>query len=829
MGAIGDLFYNLLFQDSQLVAEGKRAGTKAGDAVGKTMSQKIKASLGPAVAAGVGSVLGAGFALAAKGAAELDAATRQFQADTGATAEEARQASHAIAGMYRDNLQGFDQISAALSKVHTDLGLTGQEAEKVTERFLKFGTATGQDAATAVSSMDDILDAWNLTASETPAILDLLVASHQKYGGSIDANMTALGQLAPAMQALGADTNDTVGLLNLFASSGIDASKATAALNKAVAGLKPGQTLNDLIKQISSIEDPTLRAQEAVKVFGARGGVALANALRPGINSLEDFVPAAEDVAGATDRAADAIESSFGNQFQLLMKNAGGALAEFGNNFGPLLLVASQFGPKMIAGIGAGLGAITGKLFPGLIAKILPSMAVAGTTTGAAMGTSAAVAEVAAQTTGVAAGQAAVGAAAAGPAAAAGTSIGTAMGTAAAAAFRLLMIGAIVALPVLLKESGILDQITRGINETIFGKEHADRVDAFNASLRKPGDAPSPSNPFAGGIFDPNFRDPHANVKAGKEIFGPLFNDLARVETQQVDATEEVSAALTEGQKQTNAKLTDAQRQAHSDLGDAVAAIKANDPKLIGPAISNALAAIMGGTGSAATTQNLVDDLKVALAAAEAANNKPLAAQIKAAIGQLEPMVKGRQWQADQLAKAREIAASTKPLGQKTTELAGIQKDLLSHNRTMAADIVGGLRDVVIAVDSMPLRFPGAISAEQGGGFVPREDRPGYKPPASTPKPPATIGGLPPGIRAFGGAANARSPYWVGEREPELFVPNVSGSIVPASDLPGMAGGNTTINVPIQGLIPYRDAMTIPNQLKRLRDFGVLTPRREPA
>ena len=42
---------------------------------------------------------------------------------------------------------------------------------------------------------------------------------------------------------------------------------------------------------------------------------------------------------------------------------------------------------------------------------------------------------------------------------------------------------------------------------------------------------------------------------------------------------------------------------------------------------------------------------------------------------------------------------------------------------------------------------------------------------------------------AMGGPVTAGSPYLVGERGPELFVPDASGSIIPNHDLP-MAGGS---------------------------------------
>ncbi len=764
---IADLFFGLRADDKQLQLDVSKAGNKAG----QTFGQKFQANIGRVISTSVGTVLGAGFAIAAKGAAELDAATRQFQADTGATAEEATKASHAIAGMYRDNLQGFEQISAALSKVHTDLGLAGEEAEKVTEQFLKFGTATGQDAAEAVSSVDDILDAWNLTAADSAEIMDLLIASHQEYGGSIADNEKALGDLAPAMQALGADVDDTVGLLNLFASSGIDASKATAALNKAVAGLKPGQTLDDLIEQISSIEDPTLRAQEAVKVFGARGGVALANALRPGIDSLQDFVPAAEKIEGATERAADAIESSFGNQFKLLLKNAGGALAEFGNNFGPLLMVAAQIGPKTLGALSAGIGGLAGKAFPDLVAKL-------GLSRGQTPATPMYVADV----------------------------TGGGLPGAVGSGGKLGLIGGMAALSAGVAVSALA---IMGLGELSNALSTPEQKAAFQANLREQNlrkRRPGSMAPLA---------------STGSEMFGP-----PRPAQMGGSSPDERENEWTSGWSRGVDKL-------HDDLIKAIQTIReSNDPAAIGAAVSTAIASVIGGRGSAETTRGLIDNLKTQLVAAEAANNVPLATQIKAAIAQLEPFAKGRQWQSEQLAKAQKVVDSNKTTADKVAALKTIQSGLLSHQRTMAAGIIGQQIKTVQRLDSLPNRLKNALGGILFSGSAPGKEKDDTFTSPKPPKKSPAFGGKPPDERALGGPVFAGDPYWVGEQgKRELFVPRVSGQIVPISGMDAGSGGSRQgdINVSVQGLIRARDPFELAQQVRRVRDFVTVTPSRQPA
>jgi hypothetical protein len=355
---IGDLFLALRGDGTMLQQDVTKAGQKAGQTFGQQFGLTIGRGLRTAVGAGVGFAVGA----ALSGANELDAATRQLQADTGMTADEAAKAQHAIAGLYQNNIQGFSDISRALSVVTTDLGLTGDAATETTDAFLKFATATGQDAAEAASQFDDILDSWGLTAADAQEVMDKLIVSHQEYGGTIADNEKTLAALAPAMQAANLQIDDGIALLNLFGAKGIDANTASAAFAKSLTKVKSPEELQALITDISNTEDPFLRAEKAAKLFGARAGAKLANALQ-GAN-LDDYKVDMSEAAGATEKAADAVESGWGHKFTLLMHQAGGALAEFGQKFGPVLMVASAFGPQLTRVVGGALGGAIGLLAP---------------------------------------------------------------------------------------------------------------------------------------------------------------------------------------------------------------------------------------------------------------------------------------------------------------------------------------------------------------------------------------------------------------------------------------------------------------------------------
>jgi hypothetical protein len=364
---VGEIWSALRVDGSKAPADAAKAGQKAGESAGISMKKAM---------VGVGAAISGALSVALVGRfAALERAQAEFRRETGATAEEAERAGKAINDMAGRNLQPIEEIGRTLSKVTTDLGLTGDEAATTTEQFLKFARATGQDAATAVEDFDDILDAWGLTAEESAGIMDQLVASHQEYGGSVSENQQALGRLAPALKAMNLSIDDGVGLLNLFADSGIDAAAAQRGLNGAITKLPPGEDFIEFTERIASIADPTERARQAVQVMGSQMGVKLANALGPGRRGLDSYIIKAEEVPGATTAAADAsltmvdrIRLGFDNFLSDAVEALGPAgplltaVGSLGTLFAPLLgkalTGAVMLGKTAIAGAGVLAGAI---------------------------------------------------------------------------------------------------------------------------------------------------------------------------------------------------------------------------------------------------------------------------------------------------------------------------------------------------------------------------------------------------------------------------------------------------------------------------------------
>lgn len=364
---VGDIFVSIRGDGAKLPDDAKKAAETAGDTAGRSFSDRFgkAARVGfTAITAGAGAVLGGLSTLALQG----ENAMAHFRAETGATQEEAEAAFDAMNRLASDNLQSFDQVAATLTTVRTQMGLTGDEAEAMAGRILKWSTATGQDAVEATKAFDDVLDAWNLTAADSQAIMDALLVSHQKYGGTIAGSQDALTKLAPALSAANMGWEDAVGLINLANQAGVEAADVVPAMQRALTKVHSPEELKTLLADIGSTENAFERSAKAADLFGARGGAKLGRALGQSHGDLAQFKVDVGEAAGATDEAASAIEDTLPNKVKLAVANALAAVRDLGTDLGPaltgsaaLVSLGSSFASAL--GLDKAIGKVVGPAF----------------------------------------------------------------------------------------------------------------------------------------------------------------------------------------------------------------------------------------------------------------------------------------------------------------------------------------------------------------------------------------------------------------------------------------------------------------------------------
>lgn len=373
---IGDVLLRLLADDTGFAADVE----KKADAAGAKAEASLGARVGGALKTNGLKLFGAAatgaFALATAGALKLQDATARFRAETGASADEAERMGKVINKVAGDERMSLDQVTDIAIRVRRDLGAVGDEADQLTADIAKFARVTRQDGGQAVSQLDDIMDNWGLTLKDTRGLMDKLLVSQQRWGGDLAANETTLAKLAPAMRAANFTIDDGIALLGLFGAKGLDSERAAAAFSKALTKVKSPEELKRLIADIQATEDPFKRAEKAADLFGAKAGAQLANAL--GGANLDDYKVSIEDAAGATEKAADVIDSTVTGRIAKAFSQAGAALRGFGADFGPVTQAIAG-----LASLGVTLGG--GKLLKGIVSGLLKPAAQIGVRAGAAI------------------------------------------------------------------------------------------------------------------------------------------------------------------------------------------------------------------------------------------------------------------------------------------------------------------------------------------------------------------------------------------------------------------------------------------------------------
>lgn len=290
----------------------------------------------------LGSVLGvtgglAGMAAAGiKGAVDLQDGMAKFQSSTGLSAKETDNLKGTIKDLYKTNEDSYSSLTKTAEALHNNMGMNVSDIKKYEQNFLDFAKVSGQADEDAVGAIDDIGDAWSLTNDQVLPVMDKLVYSNQKYGLSVKDGETALKNLAPSFQGLGMNINDAMGYLNLFASTGVDASSATSAFTIALKKVKSPEELKKLVSDIQATEDPTERAKKAIELFGKQGAT-MANALKPGTESLGDIQKALESANGAVTKASKNYDSSLKVQVNLARKQMQGLLTDLGDKLTPYI------------------------------------------------------------------------------------------------------------------------------------------------------------------------------------------------------------------------------------------------------------------------------------------------------------------------------------------------------------------------------------------------------------------------------------------------------------------------------------------------------------
>ena len=231
----------------------------------------------------------------------------------------------------------------AIGAVNTKFGLTGEELEDLTTKFIKFADLNGTDVVSSIYSVQSACAAWGIEAEDTEDLLDLMNATSQKTGVSVDSLSSSLTTNAAALKDMGLSVDEAVTFLGNLEVSGVDSSTVLAGVKKALANAsKEGKTTAEALAELQEAmesSDSTAEATvAAMELFGSKAGPAIAEACQNGRLNFSDLGEAMTDYQGNIDETYEATQDGSDKiklAWQGMKTEVGSLVSEMLNDYAP--------------------------------------------------------------------------------------------------------------------------------------------------------------------------------------------------------------------------------------------------------------------------------------------------------------------------------------------------------------------------------------------------------------------------------------------------------------------------------------------------------------
>lgn len=295
---------------------------------------------------------------------DFDSGTDIIIAKTGASGESAKELEDIYKNVASQVVASNDEIGTAVGEVSTRFGVSGNQLDGLSTKFLKFAKLNGTDVNASIDNTQKALSAFGLGAEDAGHVLDVFNKVGQDTGVSMDKLMSGLIQNGTAFQEMGLNIEDSVALMGQMEKSGANSETVMNGLRKALKnateqGIPMNEALANLEDSIVNNKDETEGLQKAYELFG-KSGDQIFGALKNGTLSFKEITGASGDFKDSVDKTFENTQDA-PEKFDLAIQNIKTQMADLVDNimekYAPQIDTAFETIGKVVDGVFKGLNA----------------------------------------------------------------------------------------------------------------------------------------------------------------------------------------------------------------------------------------------------------------------------------------------------------------------------------------------------------------------------------------------------------------------------------------------------------------------------------------
>lgn len=259
----------------------QNAGQKI-SSVGDTLTKNVTV---PLVAIGAASIAAYN---------EVDDAMDIIVKKTGATGDSLKSMEKSAKSIAKTIPTSFEKSAKAVGEVNTRFGVTGEELEDLSTYFLEFADLNDTDVSNSVDKVQKSMKAFNVGTKDAKKVLDVMNATGQRTGVSMDSLSTSMVKNAASLQEMGLNIYQATEFLGDLEVSGADSATVmqglkTALKNAADEGVTLPEKLSEFESIMNSSASDTEKLNAAIEIFGSKAGPAIYEACQNGGLSFQQL------------------------------------------------------------------------------------------------------------------------------------------------------------------------------------------------------------------------------------------------------------------------------------------------------------------------------------------------------------------------------------------------------------------------------------------------------------------------------------------------------------------------------------------------------------